>query len=396
MNPAGIESFDLTRVHPGAKGYSGVVNDGRYLYLVPLNNGQFNGPVLRYDPTGRFDDPAAWSSFESARVHPEARGFVNGLFDGRHLYLVPYFNGRHHGHVTRYDTQAEFADPASWQVFDTMTLDPHCRGFVSGVWDGRYIYLAPYQLDWSVTHGRITRYDPQGAFDDPAAWSVFDIERVIPLARGFHSAIATDSHVYFVPYLTGGKDYSGLLVRHERALPFTDPAAWQSFDLVQLDPGCRGYIGGTVQDGWLYLSPYMDGQDRHGRVLRFDTRQQLDDHAAWTLFDCATVDPGSRGFFGCQCDDRHLYLVPHCRGVGQYHGQLTRCTLEQGFSNPQAWSICDLARVDPALKGFIGGVILDGCLYLPPFETDAGQHSGLMARVRLDAEAIWTSGEVQV
>jgi hypothetical protein len=51
--------FDITRVHPGARGFSGAVFDGRYIYLAPLNNGHFQGQVVRFDPELDFDDLSA-------------------------------------------------------------------------------------------------------------------------------------------------------------------------------------------------------------------------------------------------------------------------------------------------------------------------------------------------
>lgn len=388
----GVEFFDVDALHAGSRGFSGVVCDGVYLYFVPLNNGEFHGKVTRHDTRLDFTDPAAWEVFDSAVVHPGSRGFVDGLFDGRYLYLVPFCNGQHHGQVTRYDTTRPFAESASWQVFDTATVHPHSRGFVSGCFDGRYLYLAPYQLDFVTTNSQVTRFDTQGEFTDPASWSVFDTAAVHPDSRGFHSAVWDGGdYVYLVPYLREGKTYSGLLLRHDRRGDFTDPAAWQSFDLTTLDPRCQGYVGGVCRDGFLYLAPYFDGSDRHGRVLRFDTGAALDDTSAWTLFDCASLDAGSRGFFGAVCDEQALYLIPHCRGVGQYHGQITRHELGRAFDDPAAWSFRDLGHDHPMAKGFIGAALHGGHLYLAPFETDAGCHSGLVARLRLDAPNLWSS-----
>jgi hypothetical protein len=384
-----IELFDLTRAHPAARGFSGAVLIAGYIYYAPLNNGQFHGRVLRFNTASAFDDPAAWDSFDCALIHPAARGFVNALTDGRHVYLVPYTNGKHHGHVVRYDTRRSFTDPTSWQEFDATQLHSECRGYISGCHDGRYIYLAPYQLDWGSTHGRIVRFDTTQDFGSALAWESLDATRVHPAARGFHSACAAGDHVYFIPYLLTGKQYNGCLMRYDRRLPWDDPQAWQHIDLATLDAGCLGYVGAVTYEGRLYLAPYLDGVDRHGRVVCLDLTRDWSDRQAWSVFDCAQVDAGSRGFFGAICAAQQLYLIPHCRGIGQYHGQLTRCDLSRGFTHLASWSTCDLALVHPDLRGFMGGVIDGGWLYLPPFETDAGQHSGLAVRVRLDCPEIW-------
>ena len=387
----GIELFDATMIDAGCRGYSGAIFDGRYIYYAPLNNGNFHGRVLRYDTTLAFESRAAWVEFDSAQIDPDSRGFVNALFDGRYLYLVPYFNGRHHGHVTRYDTQSPFEQATSWQTFDVQSVDALCRGFVSGCFDGRYLYLASYQLDMTTTHGHVVRYDTQARFDDTASWQTFDTTSVQTDCRGFHSALSEGDYVYFVPYLRGGGEYSGMLARYDKRLPFDDAAAWATFDMTALHPGCRGYVGATCLDGVLYFAPYIDGQDRHGRVARYDTRQALDDLSAWSWFDVSQVDVGSRGFFGAICHENYLYLVPHCRGVGQYHGQLTRYDLRLPFDDPASWSICDLARVHSDCRGFIGGVLQGDYLYLAPFETDAGCQVGMMTRIDLSSQTPWSA-----
>jgi hypothetical protein len=389
---ADIEFFDATRIDAACRGFSGVVAVGRHLYFAPLNNGDFHGRVLRHDTAGEFADPAAWDVFDCATLDPAARGFVDVLSDGRHLYLVPFCNGLHHGRVVRHDTQGGFRDPASWQVFDLQSLQPEARGFVSGCFDGRHVYFAPYQLDHATTNGLIARFDTQSEFGVAASWRFFDATQVHPDCCGFHSAIDDGAgHVLFVPYLREGKTYNGRLLRLDARKDFADPSAWESFDLTTLDPHCKGYVGGCCRDGQLYLAPYFDGADRHGRALRFDTRGRLADPAAWTLFDCATLDPGSRGFFGAVADADYLYLIPHCRGVGQYHGQITRYRRAMDFAAAAAWSFHDLGRDHPLARGFIGGALHGGHLYLAPFETDAGCHSGLVARLCTDAEQLWSS-----
>src|SRR4051812_11456285 len=133
----GITLFDMSRADPAWRGFSGAVSDGQFIYYAPLNNGGFFGQVVRYDPQRAFDDPTAWSGFDTTRIDAGSRGFVDAVFDGRYLYLVPFCRGEHHGQVTRYDTRAAFDDPASWSAFDTMTVHPDSRGFVSGCFDGR-------------------------------------------------------------------------------------------------------------------------------------------------------------------------------------------------------------------------------------------------------------------
>ena len=256
--PAAVEFFDLTTLDPGCKGYSGVVGDGRYLYFVPNVNGAFFGTVARYDSCASFGDAASWSLFDSATLNSASRGFIDALFDGRYIYFVPFHNDAHHGQVTRYDTRGGFDDPASWAFFDTTVVSERSRGFVSGVFDGRYIYLAPYMQDWQNQHGQVTRHDTQSSFDDPDSWEVFDCEALWPDARGFHSALHDGRYVYLVPYLSGGDHYSGRMVRFDTRGGFGDSAAWSSVDLSRINEGARGFVGGCFDGEHLYLAPYRN------------------------------------------------------------------------------------------------------------------------------------------
>ncbi|MEO5369522.1 MAG: hypothetical protein H7833_05540 [Magnetococcus sp. DMHC-1] len=384
----GLVFFDTSQVHAASKGFSGAACDGRYIYYVPMNNGTPSGQVTRYDSQGRFDDPASWSFFDTTTVHADSRGFTDGLFDGRYLYMVPYFNGLHHGQVTRYDTRAPFADPASWCVFDTRQLDPESRGFVSGVVAGRHLYLAPYQLDWSTYHGRIVRYDTQADFNTTTSWDIFDAARLQEGCQGYHSAVADGRHVYFVPY-RGNKDFHGHLVRFDSHGRFDDPQAWTTFDLTTLHPQCRGFIGAVRTDRHLCFVPYYDGTDRHGQVARYEIGSRLDARTGWQVFDMARVHPNSRGFFGALFDQRYIYFIPHCIEEGIYHGQVSRFDTTKPLDDLSAWAVCDTARVYPLSKGYIGGVIVGRHLYMSPYETAPRAHTGVVVRIDLDEPSLW-------
>ena len=190
MSTQAVDFFDATSIDPGCRGFSGVVSDGRALYFAPLHNGEFHGKVLRHETSQNFGDRGAWSFFDCSQIDPDALGFTDSLFDGRYVYLVPFFNGEHHGRIVRFDTTGDFNDAQSWQGINIKDFNEGACGFVSGCFDGRYIYLAPYQLDLATTNGIITRYDIANDFNAPEAWSFFDASAFHPDCRGFHSAVS--------------------------------------------------------------------------------------------------------------------------------------------------------------------------------------------------------------
>jgi hypothetical protein len=147
-------AFDVSTLNAAAVQFNGAVYDGRYLYFIPSGrNGQ--SLFLRYDPQGAFDVATSWTIFDTLMVSPNAIGFANGVFDGRYLYFVPWIDqgqGHNGQYLTRYDTHAPFTSKTSWEVFDTTTVHPAARNFCMGGFDGAAVYLAP------CASGLVTRF----------------------------------------------------------------------------------------------------------------------------------------------------------------------------------------------------------------------------------------------
>jgi len=128
--------------------------DGRYVYLVSLSTwqptvdgGTYAPTVARYDTLSPFDGPTSWATAPGPGFGGQE--LRNGAFDGRYIYLVPSQDGL----LMRFDTQASFSSPGAWSAFDTTTLDANAAGFLGAVFDGRYLYLVPAQ------NGVVARFD---------------------------------------------------------------------------------------------------------------------------------------------------------------------------------------------------------------------------------------------
>src|SRR5262245_51488216 len=91
-------------------------------------------PVGIGEPAVEFsalDDPTKWSTVDVSAVHPAARGFHGGVFDGRYVYLVPFEGGgQWHGIVLRYDSELPFGDTRSWSALDLATVNAAAMGFI--------------------------------------------------------------------------------------------------------------------------------------------------------------------------------------------------------------------------------------------------------------------------
>jgi hypothetical protein len=196
-SPGSWSTFDVTTVYGSAKGFVGAAFDGRYIDFVPFNNGFFDGVAARHNTQAAFTSAGSWSTFDVATLDPRATGFRGAAFDGRYVYLVPEYGGGFSGVAGRYDTQAAFTSSGSWSTFDVATVNAKARGFSGAAFDGRYVYLAP----WFATV--VARYDAQAAFTGTGSWSMFDLTTASPSAKAFSGAAFDGRYVYLVPFLSG-------------------------------------------------------------------------------------------------------------------------------------------------------------------------------------------------
>lgn len=313
LNASGAwKTFDLSTLDPDAKGYLGSAFDGRYVYFAQFNDGDaYGGRVARLDTSADFESAAAWTLFDASTVNPESKGFAGTVFDGRYIYFLPYYNSNYDGVVTRYDTQSDFMSPAAWTTFDLTTKNGSARGFVSGTFDGRYVYLTPF-VNLEGYSSTFARFDTQGSFDDTAAWSTFDTTTIDPDALGYGGAAFDGHYAYFFPTYNWLDGPHGDVVRFDTTTAsFDDPTAWRTFDITAVNPDARGYIGGIFDGRYLTLIP----AEENGVVARYDTLATFDANAAWTTFDLTTLSPNAKGFHSGGFDGRYIYMAEYWDGT---------------------------------------------------------------------------------
>jgi hypothetical protein len=271
-----------------------------------------HGEVLRYDTFAPFGQPSSWVSYDPGAngVGFDPDGYHDAVFDGRYVYFAPYYNGtEYHGEVLRYDTLAPFEEPASWATLDpgascsTVGSDPD--GYVGAVFDGRYVYFAP-NYNGTEYHGEVLRHDTHGPFGDCASWEAYDAGAngigIDP--DGFDGAVFDGRYVYFAPYYNG-TDYHAEVLRFDTLGLFQNPTSWATFEPQQ---ATGGYEGNPVFDGrYVYFVPHSNGTAAHGEVLRYDTLAPFEDLAAWATFDAGDNGVGNDpdGYIGAAFDGRH-------------------------------------------------------------------------------------------
>jgi hypothetical protein len=329
-------------------GFVGGVFDGRYVYFAPHYNGnEYDGEVLRYDTAGAFADPGSWATFDPGAngVGSDPDGYWGGVFDGRYVYFAPFYNDGNlpHGEVLRYDTTGAFSTAASWLTYTPgdheVGVDP--VGYAGGVFDGRYVYFAPFQ-NHTGPSGEVLRYDTSGDFLSRESWLTFDAAAhgLGANLRGYIEAVFDGRYVYFAPWRYGTES-NGEVLRYDTFGVFTDLSSWGFFDAgahgVGFNP--RGYEGAIFDGRYVYFVPNFNGFEYHSEVLRYDTTGAFIDPYAWTTFDPRAygvgVDP--RGFVGGVFDGRYVWFVPAERWDGVAHGEVLRFDTSGSFANPSSW-----------------------------------------------------------
>jgi hypothetical protein len=353
------------------RGYFGAVSDGRYVYFVPEQHGEAGSPthgiVLRYDTHEDFRDPASFSAYDAGHTDGlQTRGYYGGVFDGRYVYFVPrqLDMEQYHSHLLRLDTQGCFADPDSWAAFDIG--EAHSQQ--SAAFDGRYIYFCPgFSGDPKKEDdycSRVIRFDTQADFHSQSSYMSVDVSQFLgPAAACFDGGAFDGRYIYFVPL------YEGLAVRYDTQGTFDDPQAWQAYDVRP--HGYQLAVGAVFDGTWLYYCAYG-----HGTIVRFDTRCDFTDAASWESYDAdPTQDLRTTGFDGGFFDGRFVYFQPFFLHVGpgprdnQFHSHYLRYDVARPFDEPASWQARDASTTDGLHSvGYNGGAFDGRYFYAAPWQ----------------------------
>lgn len=358
QDPGNWSVFDASSVVGAGFGYIGALFDGRYAYFVPHwapPNGSPNGTVLRYDTTAAFPSSASWSAFDATTVDAGARGFAGGAFDGRYAYFSPTLGG---SVVTRYDTSGSFGDPAAWSTYDAWSTDAGTSAFghVGAVFDGRYVYFPTGGQNSGPP--TIERYDTTASFADPAAWTALALASVVPGPSGSFSGTFDGRYVYFAP--NGGGSTSHAL-RYDTQAAFDQSTSWVSFDVAQLGAGVIDFAGNVFDGRYVYYVPLETSSNQPGAAVRYDTQADFTSPASWSTFEATTVDAKADGFAGGGFDGRYVYFIPfEDTHVARYdtHGP---------FGSASSWTTFDVASLGADAKEYWGCAFDGRWLYLSPY-----------------------------
>jgi hypothetical protein len=378
-----------------------------YGYFVPYYNSAigFNGMLTRLDlqspgqapDFANFQTKLGQGSFDGqlrvldlTQFDPDLKGFQGGFQAlgttvnqsvTNYAFMVPFFNGRFHGKLTR------------------VNLD--------------YFSLCAVEPREKLSADTKQYFDPEDG-----TWAA----DVHPRRHATVPDVKPQTWVADVTLMTGGAYYNDTVSTFARMnnKNFTGGHGWKNnfcgvdvIDLEEIDPSLKGFNGGFEYGGWGYLVPYTNGPKFTSKVVRFnvssfdpETVEVLDVATALaeqcgginsphdTQSRSTTVDPvlcsqSLAGYNGGVIYEGKGYLIPYkhaesvvqgqhtTRGVnsdlpvdkGQFrtlaHGKLTRFDLRT-FSNSSV-EVLDLTRRDDDLRGYKGGFVHEQWLYLIPY-----------------------------
>jgi hypothetical protein len=334
-------TFNTIAVDPNGQGFGGTTFDGRYIYFAPSGAGL----VLRYDTQGSLSGTASWTIFDLTPLNSNLQWFQGATFDGRYVYLVPNTNGSARiGLAARYDTHANFADATSWSIFDIATVNTNAKGFGGASFDGRYLYFVPFASVPGTLDGVVARYDTQASFTASTSWVTFDTTTVNAYAKGYQGAVFDGRYLYLVPFdISAGV---AVVARYDTQGPFASGSSWLTFDVTKVNPNAKGFYGGGFDGRYIYLVPFSNDAGIDGIVARYDTQSTFAAVSSWTTFDATTINANAKGFYTASFDGRYLYLVPFANNV------LVRYDTNSNFIDAGSWGAFDVSTVNASVAGF--------------------------------------------
>jgi hypothetical protein len=317
---SGVTYLDVsTAGNTDAKGFFGGFTDGRYGYLVPYFNGtSYHGILTRVDLQNFTTSGVTYLDVSTAG-NTDARGFFGGFTDGRYGYLIPLNNPTYHGIFTRIDLE-DFTISGVTYLDVSTAGNTNAKGFIGGFTDGHNGYLVPY-FNGSSHNGILTRVDLQNFTTSGVTY--LDVSTAGNTnARGFHTGFTDGRHGYLVPF--NNPTYNGILTRVDLQNFTTSGVTYLDVSTAG-NTNAKGFNGGFTDGRYGYLVPFFNGSSHHGIFTRVDLEDFTTSGVSY--LDVSTAgNTSAKGFYGGFTDNYYGYLVPRFNGSAII-GILTRVNI---------------------------------------------------------------------
>lgn len=366
--------FDMTTVNSALGGYNNAVFDGRYIYYIPRFNNTlvFFGIVLRYDTSLPFGMSTSYTLFDlAANVNINCVS-LSGIFDGRYIYL-----GSGYGfgvvpltYLTRYDTTLPFNCSSSYLAFNVATISSDPTAFIAGVFDGRYVYFSSgYSGFSSANKTSWFRYDTNSSFVSSLSYSFFDLVNITSVrTNGAYANIGIfdGRYVYLLPSTTG--TVSALMSRYDTTLPFSVSTSYTTFDLLKLPNNVTNqYSRGEFDGRYFYLSPSTSsssGGAFSSQLWRYDTTLSFTSTVSYSLFNAIALNTLAPGLEACCFDGRFVYYSSST--FPQIFGLIISYDTTQPWGMTTSYTTFDFAILNSLATGVRQAIHAGGFIYFVP------------------------------
>jgi hypothetical protein len=275
--------------------------------------------------------------------------FRGGVFDGRYVYVSP--STSNNSSVVRYDTSLPFSGSGSYTVFNLQQLSSIYKGFSGALFDGRYVYFVPYSAIWVI------QYDTYQNFNLASSYTAFDLSLFNGAGSSCNSGIFDGRYVYFCPHQNNTK-----LTRYDTTLPFTNPSSYTSADISAYKTTAQLFSGGTFDGRYVYLTPFYFNHGFGKLFVRYDTSLSFTDTSSFTGFDITSIAGGSSVLYTSAIfDGRYIYMAPSSGATN-----LVRYDTWNDFNSPDSYQTFNLLQVVSGVS-FNAGLFDGRYVYLIPW-----------------------------
>lgn len=295
-------TFNTTaNVNANSKGFSGGIFDGRYIYMIPYNNGAFYGQITRFDTFGNFSSSSSYTVFNTSVLNSNSVGFSTASFDGRYVYFMSYSNGSAFtSQITRYDTTKYFTVTFSYSVFDVAAnVAGDKKGYASSFFDGKYVYFIAQGFEGVTFLGTVLRYDISKSFTSASSYQVFDTTTVSASSRGFFGAAYDGQYLYLAPLFQSVGVPSGVVTQYDTTQVFSISSSYSTFNLALVNSNCVGFRGAVFDGRFVYYC-----NSSFNFLTSYDTFAPFTSSTSYNF-----INIGSASLWGGAFDGRYLYLV---------------------------------------------------------------------------------------
>lgn len=306
------ESFDTNVVADGggtSPQFSGAAFDGRYVYFAPNLNGQSG--VVRFDSWFPFTAASSWQTFYMETLDTNLKGYRGAAFRDPYVYFIPSYgvDAHDHGNVVRFDKNKTFTDPASWEHTDVKAaLGVEARGFAGAVVASDALYLVPGSLSAGGVANQVARFDFRPQFSaDAGGWSLSS-----PNATGFFGGVYDGRFVYLAPCCMD--EFDPLVGKYAVRVDTQSDAGWTRFNSSTLDLPLPASSGAAFDGRRVYFVPHElrtgPAVTQSGVVTSYDTTGSFVTKTGWTQFDLVQIDARAKYFQSAAFDGRYVYFLP--------------------------------------------------------------------------------------